>query len=1358
MMKEVSEMELSHFFDNANDVIQSIGPDGKFRFVNKKWREFLGYSDEEIEKMTFKDIVRKDLHSHCEDVFKRIKNGESFQNVDVVFVAKDGTQVLLKGSLSSIFNNGEFISTIGIFRKKTDEEKMQKRLSEVRDIINSSHMIAFTWKNENGWPVEYVSENVEKILGYSSDDFIEGKIKFEEIVHPKDLARVLNEVKVNAGVSNKKSFEHEPYRIITKEGRVRFIQDKTQIIRDENDEVTCFKGLIEDITEKKKLMDEIVETKNKYTTLVEKSNDGIFIVQDNKFKFTNKAFSKITGYSVEQLNEMGLFDTVHEDEREKLTERYKKRMKGIPVTEFYETRIVCHNGVVKPVELSISQIRYSNKPALLVLLRDISKRKESEEKLKIRLKYERNVQEISKLLLEERNLSVGIQKTLELLLEVSEVSRVYYFENFNDPKDGLCMRQLNEVCAPGVKSQMKNPLLQHMPYIPSFKRWKEKLSKNEPIFGSVKDFPLSEKMVLESQEIISIIVLPVFMEKNFHGFIGFDEIKNERNWSMDNIYLLRSVADSLGSYLERNNAIRKLKESEDRFRSFVENANDIVYSLTLDGIFTYVSPNWTEMVGHDVKDVLGRTFKEFVHPDDIEKCQSFLEDVINTGLKQKGVEYRVIQNNGNFTWHMSNASPIKDDQGKVYSYVGIARDIGDRREAEENLKDINQQLEQSIMMANELAMEAEKANMAKSQFLANMSHEIRTPMNGIIGMTGLLLETDLNYEQRKYAEIIRSSGEALLQLINDILDFSKIEAGRLELEVLEFDLRDLMDDISSVFAFKAREKNLELFTFVDDNVPTLLSGDPGRLRQILTNLIGNAIKFTKEGEIVVKVDLEDEQNDDIKLRFSVKDTGIGVADDKKEILFDEFTQADSSTTREFGGTGLGLAISKKLAEIMGGNIGMESQHGEGSIFWFSSLFGISESANDKKERIPQALAGKRVLIVDDNKTGREILRKQLKSWGMHTEESPDGPDALRKLSKAHDLKNDFHLAIIDMMMPGMDGTSLGKVIKNDDRFTSIGLIMASSCDSVGTDDKSNQSVFSAVLRKPLISRELRTTLISTLANHNDLIVENEIKNKRSKSVIGRFEGAGIRILLAEDNTTNQQVTLAILKKMGVNADAVSNGEEAVNNLENFPYDMVLMDVQMPVLDGYDATGRIRDPSFNLLNRNIPIIALTAYVMQGDRARCLEAGMNDYLPKPVDPAELAAVIEKWVIGKERVTIDRSSEESETDMAIFDRDNLVDRLLGDMKLVKKMVLGFIKSMPSIIEELQSSCKEGDIETMRNVSHRIKGSASMVGAAKLSFSARKIEEYCQKKDLSKCRNHLTDLIEQFDYFKNEIERELL
>ena len=1357
-MSEIMEEELKDFFNNANDLIQIINHDGTVRFVNQKWKEVMGYSDEDIPRLRMRDFIRKDHLSHCEEIFEKLAGKETYENIDVIFVNRNGEEVFLNGNINSKFINGKFHSTRGIFRDVTAKRRMEAYVEEARNIINNSSIVAFTWKNEREWPVEFVSENVKRIFGHTSDKFLKGTVSYADLIHKEDLPRVLAEVTRNAEDKKVTHFEHEPYRIITKEGRIRFIQDKTQIIRDQNGEVTSFKGLIEDITEKKKLMDEIIDAKNKYTSLVEKSNDGIFIVQDNKFKFTNKALSMITRYSGKELNEMGLFNTVHEEEREKLTERYKKRLKGIPVPDFYETRIVCRNGAVKPVELSISEITYLNRPALLVLLRDISKRKETEEKLKIGLKYERAIQEISKVLLVEKNEQMGIEKTLELLMEVSEVSRVYYFENFNDPKDGLCMRQRNEVCSPGVQSQLDNPVLQHVPYIPSFMRWKEKLSKNEAIFGSVKDFPLSERQVLEPQNIISMIVLPVFMEKNFHGFIGFDDTLKDRKWNLDNIHLLQSVADSLGSYLERNMALRKLRESEDRFRSFVENANDIVYSLTMDGVFSYVSPNWTEMVGHNVKDVLGRSFKDFVHPDDIEKCQSFLEDVINTGMKQKGVEYRVKHINGHFTWHMSNASPIKDDQGNVFSYVGIARDISDRREAEENLKNINQQLEQSIIRANELAMEAEEANMAKSQFLANMSHEIRTPMNGIIGMTGLLLETHLTYEQRKYSEIIRSSGEALLQLINDILDFSKIEAGRLELETLDFDLRDLMDDISSVFAFKAREKNLELFTLVDDEVPSLMKGDPGRLRQVLTNLIGNAIKFTKEGEVVVMVDLVEEKDDEIELRFSVKDTGIGVTDDKKEILFDEFTQADSSTTREFGGTGLGLAISKKLAEMMDGSIGMESQFGEGSTFWFSSRFGKRKDVKEKDEHMPEVLTEKRVLIVDDNTTGREILSKQLRSWGMHTEESLDGPDALRKLKKAHDSKCDFHLAIIDMMMPGMDGESLGKVIKNDDRFSSMGLIMASSCDTVEGDKKLKESVFSAILKKPILSRELRSVIISTLAAMKVVEVEYDSINKRSKSIIGRFDGAGIRILMAEDNTTNQQVTLSILRKMGANADAVSNGEEAVNNLKNLPYDMVLMDVQMPVLDGFDATTRIRDPSFNSLNRDIPIIALTAYVMQGDRDRCLEAGMNDYLPKPVDPAELASTIEKWVIGKKRRMTPEPEKRSETVPVVFDRDNMIERMLGDVELTKEMVLGFLKSMPSMIEELQTGLENEEIDSLRKTAHRIKGSASMVGAARLSMSAGKMEEECSKEDPEISMDHISDLVEQFESYKIEIEKDLL
>jgi PAS domain S-box-containing protein len=794
---------------------------------------------------------------------------------------------------------------------------------------------------------------------------------------------------------------------------------------------------------------------------------------------------------------------------------------------------------------------------------------------------------------------------------------------------------------------------------------------------------------------------------------------------------------------------KALRESEEKYRTLVDKANEAIY-IAQDGVLVFANPRMSDLVGVSAERLEGRFLTDFIFPADMEVARTNHEKWL-AGGEIDVYDFRMIGADDRTIWVSLSASLIHWN-GRPAT-LNLMSDITERKRAEEELAQTNRALE-------EATGRAESANQAKSEFLANMSHEIRTPMNGVIGMTGLLLDTDLDDDQRRYAEIVRTSGESLLTLLNDILDFSKIEAGKLELETLDFDVRALLDDFAALLALRAQDKGLEFICAAAPDVPANLCGDPGRLRQILINLAGNAVKFTHQGEIAVRAGVESETETEVVLRFSVKDTGIGVPVAKRELMFQKFTQADASTTRQYGGTGLGLAISKQLVEMMGGEIGLVSEEGRGSEFWFTARFG-KQAGRERNVTQPAQISGVHILVVDDSPTNREILSAQLNAWGTRSEETSNGPDALLALARARDAGDPFAAVILDMQMPGMDGEDLARAIKSDETLAQTVLVLMTSIGNRGDARHMADLGFAAYLVKPARQSDLFDCLAAVLAG---AAAAQPVRPIVTRHAIREMRRGALRILLAEDNLTNQQVALGILKKLGLHADVVANGVEAITALESVPYALVLMDVQMPTMDGIEATGHIRDPKSAVQNHGIPIIAMTAHAMEGDRKRCLEAGMNDYVSKPVSPQALAEALARWLPGEETVRPKAASAARETvvfsaaeaaasagpEKVVFDRAGVVARLMDDEDLARTVAEGFLEDIPRQIEVLRRCLDASDADGATRQAHTIKGASANVGGEALRAVALEMEKAAQAGDLAAAMTHMPDLESRFARLK--------
>ncbi len=785
---------------------------------------------------------------------------------------------------------------------------------------------------------------------------------------------------------------------------------------------------------------------------------------------------------------------------------------------------------------------------------------------------------------------------------------------------------------------------------------------------------------------------------------------------------LREHSRSLERRVQERTA--ELSESEARTRAIVDSALDAIITIEEDGRIIGFNPAAETIFGHGRDQVLGQDMAGLLIPPALRERHRQGLARADGRLLGKRLELSALRADGS-EFPIELAISRLPTTGPA-RFTGHVRDITERKRAE-----------QDLLQARDAA---EAAARAKAQFLANMSHEIRTPMNGVIGMTGLLLDTTLDGEQREYAEAVRASGEALLTIINDILDFSKIEAGKLDLEIIDFDLRTVVEEVAELMALSAQKKGLEICCLVHSDVPRSVAGDPGRLRQILTNLAGNAVKFTERGEVVIRCQVAGQGAEGTTVRFEVSDTGIGIPSETQSRLFQSFSQADSSTTRRYGGTGLGLTICKQLARMMGGEIGVDSRQGQGSTFWFTArLAGRPQAAVTLPAAIE--LRGVRVLCVDDNATNLALLDHQLRAWGMRPGGAPGAREAMESLRREAQGSDPYRLVILDMLMPDMDGLQLTRAIRAEDGVSGVPILMLTSVGQRGQAAVVRKAGVSGFLTKPVRQSSLLDCIATVLGVASQVAPASvEAPLVTRYNLMERRNRSRARILVAEDNAVNQKVTVGVLERLGYSADVVADGREAVEALGRIPYDLVLMDCNMPVMDGYEATAEIRKIQGSSLHT--PIIAMTANAMQGDRERCLAAGMDDYVTKPVKREDLARALQARLPQAPARVPEAPRKTAPHDRPIDPEVLAGFRQMQDGDAPDIVGELYVKDSAVRLADLNRAVGSSDAVALTRSAHALKGASLNVGAGRAGDLCARIERAADQGSLGQAGGLVVEL----------------
>ena len=1234
------------------------------------------------------------------DICRRIKENPTLSGIVVVVVSDSpassaehaeeldaGADSVLTKPFTSRELQSRLRSRARFIRAEQDLLKTNERIDSILQNIHTGTVIVDTEE----FKILYANRAASRMIGISEEDLVGRQCK----------EYLCDEVFSGCPVLEAGDEDFNGKGEVRRSDGSRFSVLKT-VVPIKLDDRDCLLDCFVDISTQEAAEKEIRERDVVMRAMMGSARDAIiFMDSDGRITSWNRGAAEIFGWSEKEalgqdLHNLLCPEQYHQQFRRGF-DKFLKTGEGDAIGKILELTALHRNGEEFPIEIGLSGVEKAGQWHAIGIIRDISERKEVEERLRLTLEKQQvifNVSLVGIMVLEDRVITSVNKRMADIL--------------------GYTPEELIELDSEQLHLSREN-------YDEFGEKYYWKLAEQKIV---QLEYPVKHK---DGHEVWCL----------FNGqAIEPPDLSKGAVWTVDDI-------------TERRQAEQELKSARDQLQRILDTAATAVFLVSPDRIVTSVNREFCDITGFSREEAVGAHCDFLCGDPCMTICGLYdLEQAEPIFRKQCSIQTK----DGRGLTTIKNAEIVRDEEGHIVQGIESFIDVTELVAAREEAEEINLRLKKSIKKEKELAARAELASTAKSDFLANMSHEIRTPMNGVIGMTGLLLETDLSEEQREYAERISGSGEALMTIINDILDFSKIEAGKLDLEILDFDLRTTVDEMNDILAIRAHEKGLEYVSSIDPGMPCLLRGDPGRIRQVLINLIGNAVKFTEQGEIHLEINAGLEEENSVVAHFEVKDTGIGIPPDSLDHLFDSFTQADSSTSRRFGGTGLGLAISRKLVSIMGGEIGAESKENQGSTFWFKIPLDKQPDLGSALLETPRVLGRKRVLVVDDNETNRFVLKKQLAILKVSQDEAIDAHSALDKLRTAARAGKPFDIAILDHQMPGMDGADLGRLIKEDEKICNTSLIMMTSVGRKGDSARMKEIGFAAYLPKPVKQSQLFDCLIN-LAGQDKSGDKTESRPIVTRYTLADERLRSARILLAEDNITNQMVVTGILKKRGMRVNAVANGLEAVQALQNAPYDIVLMDVQMPEMDGLEATRKIREEGSGVLGHRVYIIAMTAHAMAGDREKCLDAGMDDYVSKPVRPEEMFAAIEKGIRQKDKAIADNDTPEVRDDSAgnqpgsgEFNPELLRERLDGDEEMIGMILDIFQEDSSRIMEDIERAVMSGNTDDAGKFGHSLKGSSGNVGAIALQQVSAAVEKAGKDGDMESLRSLLADLKSTF------------